>query len=175
VQVPKSQEKFTMAKRSEPTSNVGETVESALSTMLRWSTRAYNKRMLHDSEGAALSSTDSWLLDRVVASEPVRMSRLAELMEVDKSTMTTEIRRLEKAKLVSRRPDPSDRRAVLVTSTAAGRTAIARHRQAAQAVYDTLVGKWTEEDRTEFARLLGRFVDELSWVTDAVAEHNESI
>jgi DNA-binding MarR family transcriptional regulator len=164
-----------MAKRSEPTSNVGETVESALSTILRWSTRAYNKRMLHDSEGAALSSTDSWLLDRVVASEPVRMSRLAELMEVDKSTMTTEIRRLEKAKLVSRRPDPSDRRAVLVTSTAAGRTAIARHRQAAQAVYDTLVGKWTEEDRTEFARLLGRFVDELSWVTDAVAEHNESI
>jgi DNA-binding MarR family transcriptional regulator len=164
-----------MAQRSEPTSNVGATVESAISTIIRWSTRAYNKRMLHDSEGAALSSTDSWLLDRVVASGSVRMSKLAEWMEVDKSTMTTEIRRLEKAKLVSRRPDPSDRRAVLVSSTDAGRTALTKHRQAAQDVYDTLVGKWTEQDRAEFARLLGRFVDELSWVTDAVAEHNESI
>jgi DNA-binding MarR family transcriptional regulator len=164
-----------MAQRSEPASTVGATVEAAISTIIRWSTRAYNKRQLHDSEGAALSSTDSWLLDRVVVSESVRMSKLAEWMEVDKSTMTTEIRRLEKAKLVSRRPDPSDRRAVLVSSTDAGRIAIAKHRQAAQEVYDTLVGKWTEQDRTEFARLLGRFVDELSWVTDAVAEHNESI
>ncbi|PRY67154.1 MarR family transcriptional regulator [Glaciihabitans tibetensis] len=164
-----------MAQRPEPAPNVGETVESALSTITRWSTRAYNKRLLHDSAGAALSSTDSWLLERVVVSGPVRMSKLAEWMEVDKSTMTTEIHRLEKAKLVSRRPDPSDRRAVLVSSTEAGRTAIAKHRHAAQDVYDTLVGKWTEEDRTEFARLLGRFVDELSWVTDAVAEHNESI
>ncbi|TFB98703.1 MarR family transcriptional regulator [Cryobacterium adonitolivorans] len=154
---------------------VGEALESALSTIFRWSTRADNKRMLHDSTGAALSSTDSWLLERVVVAGPLRMSKLAGWMAVDKSTMTTEIRRLEKSGLVSRRSDPTDRRAVLITATEEGRTAIARHRQLAQGVYETLVGKWTEEDRTEFSRLLGRFVDELSWVTDAVARHNESI
>jgi len=154
---------------------VGETLESALSTIQRWSTRADNKRMLHDSHGAALSSTDSWLLERVVAVGPLRMSKLASWMAVDKSTITTEIRRLEKAGLVTRRPDPSDRRAVLVTATDEGRTAIVRHRRLAQDVYETLVGKWASEDRTEFARLLERFVDELSWVTDAVVRHNESI
>ncbi|TFC53689.1 MULTISPECIES: MarR family winged helix-turn-helix transcriptional regulator [unclassified Cryobacterium] len=154
---------------------VGEALESALSTILRWSTRADNKRMLHDSSGAALSSTDSWLLERVVVAGPLRMSKLAGWMAVDKSTMTTEIRRLEKSGLVSRRSDPTDRRGVLITATEEGRTAIVRHRQLAQDVYGTLVGKWTEEDRTELARLLGRFVDELSWVTDAVARHNESI
>jgi len=163
-----------MAQRTTPAAQVGETVESALSTILRWSTRSDNRRLLHDAKGAALSSTDSWLLERVVVSGPVRMSKLAEWMAVDKSTMTTEIRRLEKGGLVSRRSDPSDRRAVLITATDEGRTAITRHRQVAQDVYNTLVGKWTEPDRAEFARLLGRFVDELSWVTDAVAEHNES-
>lgn len=164
-----------MAKSQEPAAPVGEAVESALSTILRWSTRAENKRLLHDSTGAALSSTDSWLLERVVVAGPLRMSKLAGWMSVDKSTMTTEIRRLEKAGLVTRQSDPSDRRAVLISATDEGRTAIARHRQLAQEVYGTLVGKWAAEDRTEFARLLGRFVDELSWVTDAVARHNESI
>ena len=155
--------------------NVGETVESALSTILRWSTRADNRRLLHDAQGAALTSTDSWLLEKVVTSGPVRMSQLAEWMAVDKSTMTTEIRRLEQAGLVSRRSDPTDRRAVLITSTNEGQTAIEQHRKVAQDVYNTLVGKWTEGDRAEFSRLLGRFVSELSWVTDAVVKHNESV
>lgn len=155
--------------------NVGETVESALSTILRWSTRADNRRLLHDAKGAALTSTDSWLLEKVVTSGPVRMSQLAEWMAVDKSTMTTEIRRLEQAGLVSRRSDPTDRRAVLITSTDEGQTAIEQHRKVAQDVYNTLVGKWTEGDRAEFSRLLGRFVSELSWVTDAVVKHNESV
>jgi len=164
-----------MSEQPRAASNVGETVESALSTILRWSTRADNRRQLHDAGGAALTSTDSWLLERVVASGPVRMSQLAEWMAVDKSTMTTEIRRLEEAGLVSRRSDPTDRRAVLITSTDDGVTAIQQHRKVAQDVYNTLVGKWTEDDRAEFSRLLGRFVSELSWVTDAVVKHNESV
>jgi DNA-binding MarR family transcriptional regulator len=164
-----------MVHRQRPAHQVGEALESALSTILRWSTRADNRRLLHDATGAALSNTDSWLLERVVAVGPLRMSKLAGWMAVDKSTITTEIRRLEKAGLVSRRADPIDRRAVLITATDEGRVAIERHRQTVQDVYGTLVGKWSEEDRSEFARLLGRFTEELSWVTDAVARHNDSI
>jgi DNA-binding MarR family transcriptional regulator len=155
--------------------NVGESIESTLALIQRWSTRAENRRSLHDAEGAALSSTDSWLLERLVGSKPIRMSRLAEWLEVDKSTMTTEIRRLEKAGLVTREPDPSDRRAVLVSATEEGAVAIERHRRIAQDVYNTLVGKWNEDDRADFSRLLRRFSDELSWVTDAVWRHNESL
>ncbi|RFA23569.1 MarR family winged helix-turn-helix transcriptional regulator [Subtercola boreus] len=154
--------------------DVGESIEATLSLIARWSSRADNRRTLHDAEGAALSSTDSWLLERLVASKPIRMSRLAEWLSVDKSTMTTEIRRLEAAGLVARAPDPADRRAVLVSATEAGAIAIDRHRRIAQDVYNTLVGKWNEHDRAEFSRLLGRFADELSWVTDAVWRHNET-
>jgi DNA-binding MarR family transcriptional regulator len=163
-----------MARDEFPSVEPGEAIEVALSAIMRWSTRADNRRNLHDAGGAALSSTDSWLLDRIVTSGPVRMSKLAEWLSVDKSTMTTEVRRLQDAELVARVPDPSDGRAVLVSATEEGRIAIGRHRRVAQSVYGTLVGKWPETDRTELARLLNRFVDELAWVTDAVAAHNES-
>jgi DNA-binding MarR family transcriptional regulator len=163
-----------MPSKDTPPNAVGETVETAMSTILRWSTRGDNRRMLQDSGGVPLSTTDSWLLERIAATGPVRMSQLADWLSVDKSTMTTEVRRLEHAGLISRAADASDRRAVLVTATTAGREAIALHRATAQQVYSTLVGKWSEDDRTAFAQLLGRFVAELSWVTDAVAEHNQA-
>jgi DNA-binding MarR family transcriptional regulator len=158
-----------------PEEEVGATIEAALSTILRWSTRAENRRTLHDADGAALSSTDSWLLDYVVASGPVRMTALAEWLSVDKSTITVEVRRLERAGLVAREEDVTDRRAVLLSATEEGRVAMERHRRVAQEVYSTLVGKWNVADRKEFARLLNRFVDEFSWVSDAVSRHNAGL
>jgi DNA-binding MarR family transcriptional regulator len=159
---------------NEDAPDVGATIEAALSTILRWTTRSDNRRALQDAAGAALSSTDSWLLEYVVASGPVRMSALAEWLSVDRSTVTTEVRRLEDGGLVTRRPDESDRRAVLVTATDEGRVAIQRHHASAQQVYTTLVGKWPAADRVDLARLLERFVNELSWVSDAVSRHNAS-
>ena len=154
--------------------DAGAVIEASLATVLRWSSRADNRRTLHDADGAALTSTDAWLLDYVLSAGPIRMSAVAGWMSVDKSTATAEVRRLEQGGLVERVTDPSDRRAVLVSATEEGRIAIDRHRQAAQQVYNTLVGKWSERDRTELARLLSRFVDEFSWVSDAVSQHNAS-
>lgn len=158
--------------RDDAESEVGATIETALSTILRWATRAKNRRALHDAAGVVLSNTDSWLLDYVVNSGPMRMSALAEWLSVDKSTITIEVRRLEKGGFVVREPDAVDRRAVLVTATEEGRVAIERHRASATQVYSTVVGKWSASDRAELARLLERFVDELTWVNDAVSRHN---
>ncbi|MFB2579610.1 MarR family winged helix-turn-helix transcriptional regulator [Herbiconiux sp. P15] len=159
-----------MSEESDP----GAVIQASLSTVLRWSTRSDNRRSLHHSEGAALTSTDAWLLEYIATSGPVRMSALAEWLSVDRSTITTEVRRLEEAGLVVRAPDESDRRAVLVSATPEGAEALRLHLEAAQAVYTTLVGKWSEHDRTELARLLERFVHEFSWVTDAIPRHNAS-
>ena len=150
----------------------GAVIQASLSTILRWSTRADNRRTLQDSGGAALTSTDAWLLEHIATSGPHRMSTLAEWLSVDRSTMSTEVRRLEDAGLVERTADPSDGRAVLVTATPEGVEALKLHLQAAYEVYSTLVGKWSEHDRTELARLLERFVHEFSWVTDAISRHN---
>jgi DNA-binding MarR family transcriptional regulator len=51
----------------------------------------------------------------------LRMGELATRARLSKQTMTTLIRLMEKAGLVDRHPDPSDRRAVIVTLTARAR------------------------------------------------------
>src|SRR3954452_21980614 len=100
-------------------------MERAVPMVVRWFTRGDVRRaMLADAE-PALSATDAWLLGRITDTGPVRLSALADWQEVDRSTMTTQVRRLESLGLVSRTADPLDGRAALVKAT---RTGSARHR-----------------------------------------------
>jgi len=57
-----------------------------------------------------------------------RISTLAAIDHCSQPTMTTQVRRLEEAGLVSRAEDPCDARAVLIDITAAGRQILARVR-----------------------------------------------
>jgi DNA-binding MarR family transcriptional regulator len=156
-----------MQRKAEESTPAGEIIEAALSTLMRWSAHADIRKSLREAGGTMLSNTDSWLLERIAATGPIRMSQLAEWLAVDKSTMTSEIRRLQQAGLVLREADAKDRRAILITATEAGRVAIAEHRGVAQDMFDSLLRKWNDTDRSNLAQLLGRFVDELTPPTEA--------
>ncbi|GAB3578497.1 MarR family transcriptional regulator [Amycolatopsis endophytica] len=67
-----------------------------------------------------LSLTQGSVLSELALHGPRRMSALAELEGVRQPSMTDLVRRLERLGLVSRRPDPDDRRAVLIEATEAG-------------------------------------------------------
>src|SRR3954447_10687018 len=133
-------------------------LERAVPMLVRWFTRSDVKRaMLADSE-PALSWTDAWLLGRITDSGPVRLSELADWQEVDRSTMTTQVRRLENLGLVHRDADPRDGRAVLVSAT---RTGAARHRrtkQAARSLYEKLLDDWSEDDLRAAAHMARRLI-----------------
>lgn len=67
----------------------------------------------------------------MAAEEPLRVSRIAANLGIRVPSATEQIIKLEQAGLVSRHPDPTDSRAVLVTLTDHGRTeweAASRHR-----------------------------------------------
>jgi DNA-binding MarR family transcriptional regulator len=137
---------------------VGAALERCVSALLRWSTRAEVQRSMRAGR-TPLSPTDVWLLCRLVDDGPSRLSELAAWQSVDKSTMTTQVGRLERQALVSRRPDPSDRRAVLVRATPKGRRLQRSNVVVAQRVFDGLVADWPEADKEELARLLTRLTD----------------
>lgn len=59
-----------------------------------------------------LAQTDAWLLSHLAATGPARMSALAEWQAVDRSTMTAQVKRLERAGLARRHTDP-DRKSVV--------------------------------------------------------------
>ncbi|MDO9377524.1 MAG: MarR family transcriptional regulator [Nocardioidaceae bacterium] len=152
-----------MASRTPPSSaepTVGAALETALSTLVRWATREEVDKSLHAGR-ADLSATDAWLLGRVVEVGPVRLTDLARWQSVDKSTMTTQVRRLEVKELVERRTDDADRRVVLLRATAKGRRQHRDNTRRAQDVLDGLFTDWKDADRTELVRLLGMLVRQI--------------
>jgi DNA-binding MarR family transcriptional regulator len=72
------------------------------------------------AEGRALSSGAMDLLLRLSNGEPAGVGELARAAGVSSRNVTGLVDTLEKAGMVTRAPDPGDRRAVLVSITAAG-------------------------------------------------------
>lgn len=71
--------------------------------------------------GRGLSVPRMRLLGELAFHGPLRMNELAHEMGVTPRTMTTMVDALDREGLVERRPDPDDRRAVVVTLSEAGR------------------------------------------------------
>jgi DNA-binding MarR family transcriptional regulator len=133
-------------------------MERAVPMLVRWFTRSDVRRaMLADAE-PALSATDAWLLGRITDTGPVRLSVLADWQEVDRSTMTTQVRRLESMGLVERGTDPLDGRAVLVKATRAGAARHQQTKQTARAVYEEFFSDWAEDDLRQAAHVATRLV-----------------
>lgn len=133
------------------------TVQRAVTRVVRWAARPDVRVALLGRAGRELSGNDVHLLRTVVARGPVRASDLAVWQGVDKSTISSQVRRLEERGLVARRPDPADRRAVLFTASAQGRRLRRRMDTAGAAFFGELLRDWSDEDRLAFATLLDRF------------------
>lgn len=95
------------------------------------------------------------LLSTIEDRGEARISDLAELDHCSQPTMTTQVRRLEDAGLVTRTADPGDARAVLIRITDAGVDVLARARIDRAAVIDPLLEQLTDDERAA----LGTAVD----------------
>ena len=92
----------------------------------------------------------------------LRMSELATRQGLDISTVSRRVAQLEAAGLVERCADPADGRAALMSLTPAGREVVASISELRRELLEAVVADWTERDRREFARLLGRFAEDMS-------------
>jgi DNA-binding MarR family transcriptional regulator len=92
---------------------------------------------------------------------PRRVSELAEVMYVDVSTVSRQVSSLVELGLVERLADPDDRRASLLSITAAGRAVIARLREHRDAWLTGVLRDWSEDDIADFTAHLARFADDV--------------
>lgn len=133
--------------------------------LLQWSSRSEFRRYVFGPAAADLSPTDTALLEYLSKNGPLRLSDLAAQWGVTKSTMTPQVRRLEAKDLIDRRPDPADRRATLLATSAAGIDLQHRIGIAGAAAFDTILSTWPPEDREMLGSMLVRFASELSAAT----------
>ncbi len=136
---------------------VGAAIGAAAEAIQRWYSRPDNQRRLKSEEFTPPPPTERWLMSKLSNTGPVRMSTLAQWQRVDRSTMTSQIKRLEDLEYVNRTPDPSDGRASLVELTDNGRECYLRLKSVMATTFNDLIGDWPAPERTEFARLLQKF------------------
>jgi DNA-binding MarR family transcriptional regulator len=87
------------------------------------------------------------LLSTIEDQGAARISDLASFDHCSQPTMTTQVRRLEDADLVSRITDPADARAVLISITQKGRDVLDRVRTDRGAVVDPYLDRLEDGDR----------------------------
>ena len=105
----------------------------------------------------------SYLLARTLAGRgTLSITLLAASLGLDATTVTRQVAAMDAAGLVRRRADATDGRVSLITLTPLGRSKMRAATAARTARITELLADWSERDRAELGRLLGRFNDALT-------------
>jgi MarR family transcriptional regulator, transcriptional regulator for hemolysin len=84
---------------------------------------------------------------------------LAEVSDLDKTTMVVTVDDLEKAGLAERRPSSADRRAKVIAVTGAGEEAVAEGTRIVDRVHRDVLGALTQDQREVLVNALTRLVE----------------
>ena len=125
-----------------PHASADTTLSSDLLSVVARINRLANQRVR-----LALPFAQARLLAVIEDQGAARISDLAALDHCSQPTMTTQVRRLEDAGLVSRITDPADARAVLISITPEGIEALASVRADRGAVIDPYLSRLDDADR----------------------------
>ncbi len=105
-----------------------------------------------------LGVRDHMVLSAVAAGAPTQLA-IAGMAGLDKSTLIPVLDRLEGDQLLQRHPDPTDRRARLVTLTPKGRRTLEKSQRTVTATEDDLLTDLTPREREVLRGLLQRVVE----------------
>lgn len=97
------------------------------------------------------------LLHQICRRGPAGTKTLAAEFGLNVSTVSRQSAVLHRMGLISRVPDPADRRAFLWEITESGQRELERCRVERMARVGDLLREWSEEDKRHFGELLGRF------------------
>jgi DNA-binding MarR family transcriptional regulator len=133
----------------------------ALDTDLGWAIRMVStafRRVATDSVADLPGGARGYLVLVALAgrSEPPSQLTLAKEVSLDRTVMTYLLDDLEAHDLVTRKPDPRDRRARQVLITGAGRTRLARVRESLGAAEARLLADLSPKDAEQLRTLLAR-------------------
>src|SRR5918995_3210572 len=125
--------------------------DAELATQLRF-TFARAARRLRQEAGTGLSPSLTAALASVERCGPLTPSELAAAERVRRPTITRVLTRLEEAGLITRPPDPADRRSTLVAITPAGVALLAEGRTRKDAFLSERLGGLSPGDRETLSR-----------------------
>ncbi|SDE61306.1 MarR family winged helix-turn-helix transcriptional regulator [Auraticoccus monumenti] len=115
-----------------------------------------------DRVGLELDEHTFGVLSTVHDRGPSRLQDLAADLGLDASTVSRHVTALERCGLLTRVPDPDDRRARRVILTADGSAAWSRDREARRELVRRALSRWPADDRRRLTSLLTQLNAELA-------------
>jgi DNA-binding MarR family transcriptional regulator len=115
----------------------------------------------HAEHPNAIERAAYHLFVHLVKDGPQRACALAEAVHSDPSTISRQIGQLVRLGYVERTADPGDGRASLLAATAEGRRVFEENRRIRNESLARLLSTWSDADRADLRRLLGRFATDL--------------
>jgi MarR family transcriptional regulator, transcriptional regulator for hemolysin len=128
-----------------------------LSMLLAQASHALNVEMTARLEQLGISPRGYCVLAKALPGD-LTQGEIAELADLDKTTMVVTIDQLEAAGLAKRRPSSSDRRARIIAVTAAGERMVAQARKIVEQVHGDVLQALPAHDRDAFVGGLERVV-----------------
>lgn len=135
-------------------------IEESIVLIVREATLPRVQERFVSHSGVALERAAYGVLREVSEQGSVRLTELANLIGLDLSTVSRQVKGLESLGLLTRKDDPIDRRAMYVTLTKQGAQALRRLREARHRFFGDLLADWSREDRDRLAPLLDRLARE---------------
>jgi DNA-binding MarR family transcriptional regulator len=137
-------------------------IERSLSYLTRLSRPSRVFGVDLDADGRVVDRAEYAVLARLAEFGPIRLTDLANVMEIDISTASRQVRALDIRGLVARTGLPDDQRTAHLRLTSAGEDVLERSRaQRVDGIKNRLSG-WNDRDLASLARLLGRLARDLS-------------
>jgi MarR family transcriptional regulator for hemolysin len=109
--------------------------------------------------GLGITPRANCVLSAALAGDRTQI-QLADMCQLDKTTMVVTVDELEKAGLVERQTSPTDRRARIIVVTDKGRLVREQAREVVAKVYEDVLSALPEPDRTGFLTGLTHLVDD---------------
>jgi DNA-binding MarR family transcriptional regulator len=103
-----------------------------------------------------------FILSHLATTGPMRGADLAEAFGMDKGGVSRQVQTLVDLGLVERKPDPEDRRAIMLDATDEGRTRLEAMRRSRSDRFDQRLADWTDAELSAFAAQLAAYNSALS-------------
>ena len=134
-------------------------IEAGIAELFRIG-RAWNKDLAARFD-PDLSPLAFGILRYVMIHGPVRSADLVGKFDLDKASVSRQIRALRDRGLIDSTPDPQDGRAGLLVATDEAKVSVEEYREQTRQQYRAVLDQWTEDEVVEFGRLLRRLGDSL--------------
>ncbi|WP_460800787.1 MarR family winged helix-turn-helix transcriptional regulator [Microbacterium sp. GXF6406] len=141
--------------------------------MARWSSTTVQESVATAAH-VRIDSADIPALYMLGLEGPSRSSALAAALHLTRPTMSKQLARLERARLIERRTDPTDRRASVIHLSPAGESAHQRLVAEGVAMLHAATAAWNDTETARFTDQLTRLVAELSGPTRAAGDEPAS-